>query len=60
VKDGVGCAVSARTIVIPVIFYETINGERYLRVQGQRVQHLLRSVNINYFIPNLSADRHAD
>jgi hypothetical protein len=34
-------------------FNETINCERYLRVEGQHFQHLLWSVNCNYFIPNV-------
>jgi hypothetical protein len=34
-KVGVWCAVSARRIVVPVFFNETINFERRLRVQGQ-------------------------
>jgi hypothetical protein len=41
VKVGVWCAVSARRIVVPVFFDETINLEKYLHVEGQRFQHLL-------------------
>jgi hypothetical protein len=52
-KVGVWCAVSARETVVPVFFNETINCERYLCVEGQHFQHLLRSVNCNYFIPNI-------
>jgi hypothetical protein len=40
VTVGVWCAVSARRIVGPVFFNETINCERYLCVQGQHFQHL--------------------
>jgi hypothetical protein len=41
------CAVSARRIVDCMFFNETINCERYLRVQveGQRFQHILWFVN---------------
>jgi hypothetical protein len=33
VKVGVRCAVSARRIVVPVFFDETINCEKYVRVE---------------------------
>jgi hypothetical protein len=33
VKAGVWCAVNARKIVVPVFFNETINCEKYLRVE---------------------------
>jgi hypothetical protein len=33
VKVGVWCAVSARRIVVPVFLKETINYEKYLRVE---------------------------
>jgi hypothetical protein len=41
VKVGVWCALSARRVVVPVSFNETINCERYLRVEGRHFQHLL-------------------
>jgi hypothetical protein len=41
VKVCVWCAVSARRIVGPVFFKETINCERYLRIEGEHFQHLL-------------------
>jgi hypothetical protein len=53
VKVGVCCALGARGAVVPVFFNETINYERRLRVEGQHFQHLLWSVNCNYFIPNV-------
>jgi hypothetical protein len=33
-KVGAWCAVSARRIVVHVFFNETVNCERYLRVEG--------------------------
>jgi hypothetical protein len=33
VKVGVGCALIARRIVVPVFFNETINCEKYLHVK---------------------------
>jgi hypothetical protein len=45
VKVGVWCAVSAKRNVLHVFFNETINCERYLRVEGQCFQLLLRTVN---------------
>jgi hypothetical protein len=52
-KVVVWCAVSARRIVVPGSFKETINCERYLCVEGWHFQHLLWSVNCNYFIKNV-------
>jgi hypothetical protein len=40
VKVGVWCAVSARKIVVPLPFKETINLEVYLPVDGQYFEHL--------------------
>jgi hypothetical protein len=53
VKVSVWYAEGARRIVVPVIFSETINCVRYLRVERQHFQHLLRSVNFNYFTPKV-------
>jgi hypothetical protein len=53
VKVGVWCAVSARRIVVYVFHNETINFKRLLCVEGQHFQHLLWSLNCNYFIPNV-------
>jgi hypothetical protein len=53
VKFGVWCAVSARWIVVPVTFNETVNCEKYLCVERQHFQHLLWSVNCNYVIPSV-------
>jgi hypothetical protein len=52
VKVGVWCAVSAQKIFVPVFFNKRINCERYLHVEGQHFQHILWSVNCDYFIPN--------
>jgi hypothetical protein len=52
-KVSVWCALSARRIVVPLIFNETINCARYLRVDGQQLQQLLWSVNCNYYIRNI-------
>jgi hypothetical protein len=41
VKVGVRCAVSARRIVVPVLFYETVNCEGYLHAEGLNFEHLL-------------------
>jgi hypothetical protein len=41
VKVGVWYAVSARRIVVPVFFNETVNCKRYLCVERQHLQHLL-------------------
>jgi hypothetical protein len=40
-KVDVLCAVSARRIIVPVLFDETINFKRYLHVEGQDFQHHL-------------------
>jgi hypothetical protein len=52
VKVSVWCTVSAR-IVVSVFFNKKINCERYLLVEGEHFQHLLRSVNCICFIPNV-------
>jgi hypothetical protein len=41
VKAGVWCAVSARRIVVPVLFKETINYEKYSRVERTAFSTLL-------------------
>jgi hypothetical protein len=52
VKSSVWCAVSARRNV-HVFFNETVNCKKYLCVRGWHFQHLLWSVNCNYFISNV-------
>jgi hypothetical protein len=53
VQVDVCCAASARWIVVLGVLNETIHCERYLRLKRQHFQHLLRSVNCNYFIPRV-------
>jgi hypothetical protein len=47
-KVGVWCAVSARRIVEPVFFNETIEKNIYMK-SGQHFQYLLGSLNCNSF-----------
>jgi hypothetical protein len=54
VKVHAWYAVSSRKIVVPVSFKEIINYERYLHAEWQHFQHLLWSMNCNYFIPNVT------
>jgi hypothetical protein len=47
VKAGVWCAVSARKIVLPVFFNETINFEKYLRVERTVFSTVTASIVMN-------------
>jgi hypothetical protein len=61
-SSGLWCAVSARRIVVPVFFNETVSCEIrvYLHVEGQHFQNLMLSVNYHISFRMLSAVRNAD